>query len=123
MATQTGIPSRRGLVLSPVKPLPQPEAQPVGASPQEQRQAILSLQQQMQTKAEQSNRLLNLIKALEQRVDAMDQLLSRRINEMQFSDVLANRPPAGLQDRLFIATDQAAGSNAYYDTGAAWVLI
>lgn len=47
----------------------------------------------------------------------------RRINEMILSGTLAQRPAAGKADRVYLATDQAIGSNLFFDTGTAWVLV
>lgn len=49
--------------------------------------------------------------------------LSRRVNEILFSGTLADRPTAEIADRMFIASDQAAGSNAFWDSGSAWVTL
>ena len=43
--------------------------------------------------------------------------LSRRSNEMLQSGTLADRPAAGPGDRIYLATDQAAGSRLTYDAG------
>ncbi len=56
-------------------------------------------------------------------LSAVDDQLSRRLNELLISGTLAERPTAGLQDRLYIASDQAAGSNLYWDSGSAWVVV
>lgn len=60
---------------------------------------------------------------LQDRLGQVDDMLSGRINELLLSDTLANRPTAGVTDRLFVATDQAAGSNHFWDSGTAWVLL
>ena len=99
----TGIPSRRGFVLPMIKPLP------LGASGA----AVTA----------HANALLQAITVLHQRLDAVDSLLARRINEMMLSGPISTRPAPGIQDRLFIATDQAPGANAYYDTGSAWIAL
>jgi hypothetical protein len=52
------------------------------------------------------------------RLNLVDDQFSRRMNEMLTSGLLADRPPHGVADRLFYATDTGA---TYYDAGTgAW---
>lgn len=60
---------------------------------------------------------------LQRQLDRIQLTLTGRINQMLMSDTLARRPAAGVRDRLFIASDQAAGSNAFWDSGTAWTLL
>jgi len=60
---------------------------------------------------------------LHDHVDQDTDIAVRRINEMILSGTLAQRPTAGKADRVYLATDQAVGSNLFFDTGAAWVLV
>lgn len=58
---------------------------------------------------------------LQRQLDRIQLTLTGRINQMLMSGTLAQRPAAGVQDRLYVATDQASGSRFYYDTGTAWL--
>lgn len=65
-----------------------------------------------------------LRRTIEQLVLVVEQLedrLSRRLNEMLISGTLANRPAAAIADRIYMSTDQAAGSRLAYDSGTAWL--
>lgn len=67
--------------------------------------------------------LVDKINAIITALGDVDDVLSRRLNEILLSDTLANRPAFGVTDRLFVANDQAAGSNAFWDSGSAWVTL
>lgn len=60
---------------------------------------------------------------LQDHIDRVGDYVTRRVNEMSLSGTLAQRPAAGKADRIYLATDQAVGSNLFFDTGAAWVLV
>lgn len=60
---------------------------------------------------------------LQRQLDRIQLTLTGRINQMIFSGTLARRPAAGIQDRIYIASDQVAGSNAFWDSGSAWVTL
>ena len=51
----------------------------------------------------------------------IDDELSKRMNEMLFSGVAADRPAAATQDRLYVAT--GAPATLSFDTGTAWLLV
>lgn len=59
-------------------------------------------------------------RALRKQLDDMEDRIVRRVNEMLLSGTLAQRPAAGVADRIYQATDQAAGSRMTFDTGTAW---
>ena len=59
--------------------------------------------------------------ALRRQIDDMEDRIVRRLNEMLLSGTLAQRPAAGVADRIYWATDQASGSRLSFDTGSAWV--
>lgn len=59
--------------------------------------------------------------ALRKQLDDMEDRIVRRVNEMVLSGTLAQRPTAGVADRIYWATDQASGSRLSFDTGSAWV--
>ena len=65
--------------------------------------------------------LYDFVGALQREIQELYKTLARRSNEMLLSGTLANRPDAGIQDRIYFATDQAVGSRLTYDDGTAWV--
>lgn len=76
--------------------------------------------QEAATLAANQQALLRFAVDLQQQLAEAYKVLSKRSNEMLVSGPLAQRPTAGVQDRIFFATDQAPGARVYYDTGSAW---
>lgn len=60
-------------------------------------------------------------RTLRKQIDDMEDRIVRRLNEMLLSGTLAQRPAAGVADRIYVATDQAAGSRLRIDSGTAWI--
>ena len=54
------------------------------------------------------------------RLNRMEDKLVRRVNEVILSGTLAQRPAAGVGDRLYFSTDQAVGARLRFDDGTAW---
>lgn len=67
--------------------------------------------------------LADYLLRLQRQLDRIQLTLTGRINQMILSGTLARRPAAGIQDRLYVASDQAAGSNLFWDSGSAWVTL
>lgn len=64
--------------------------------------------------------LADFLTTIQRQLDRIQLTLTGRINQMVLSGTLAQRPAAAIQDRIYWATDQAAGSRLYYDTGTVW---
>ena len=57
---------------------------------------------------------------LTDQVNQMEDRIVRRLNELVLSGTLAQRPAAGVADRLYFSTDQAVGARLRFDDGTAW---
>ncbi len=75
------------------------------------RVAVDSLAEDLQTLSESLEQLAT-------HMDETEERLARRSNEMLLSGALAQRPPAGVADRIFVSDDEP---RLYYDLGSAWV--
>jgi hypothetical protein len=64
--------------------------------------------------------LLGYTRDLQKQLDEAYRLLVRRTEGMMMSSPLAQRPPAGIANRIHFATDQASGSRFTFDDGTAW---
>jgi hypothetical protein len=58
---------------------------------------------------------------LQKQVNEIYHVLGQAISEIVLSGTLAQRPVAGVANRIYYATDQASGSRFTFDNGTAWV--
>lgn len=65
--------------------------------------------------------LRDAVADLSKRLDESESRIVRRVNEMILSGPIAERPAAGVADRLFFSTDTPDAVNATFDTGTEWV--
>ena len=61
------------------------------------------------------------LRHLTEQVNGMEERIVRRLNEMVLSGTLAQRPAAGVADRIYVSTDQAVGARMVFDNGTAWI--